>query len=197
MGQKRCMKTVLKIVLALVQVRTGVALGRAGSHVSAAADFGGSMGMNFAAIDSICEDTQRFDDAGEVIGTAGWVGIWYSLRAIATDDATPRRGFWSLLGATYLTSIATVSTVPLKLVQNMARLGSGLAVADIGRVQALPHVRRLGLISAGLVGLSSFLSLAKNTRTREVSQGVIDLAAAALTAKAAEQLANDVRAKRL
>jgi hypothetical protein len=191
------MKTVLKIVLALLQVRTGVELGRAGSHVSAAADFGGSMGMNFAAIDSVCEDTVHLNDAGQVIGTAGWVGTWYSLRAIATDDQTDRAGFWATLGASYLTAIATGSKVPLSLTQKLAQIGSGLAVADIGRIQKLPNVRNLGLASAGLSALSGFFGVQPHTKLRVISQRVIEVAAAALTANAAQQIANDVRTRRL
>lgn len=191
------MKTVLKIVLALLQVRTGVELGRAGSHVSAAADFGGSMGMNFAAIDSVCEDTAHLNDAGQVIGTAGWVGTWYSLRAIATDDLTDRTGFWATLGASYLAAIATGSKAPLLFTQRVAQIGSGLAIADIGRIQRLPNVRTLGLASAGLSALGSLFSVQPDTKLRVFGQRVIEVAAAALTANAAQQIANDVRTRRL
>jgi len=191
------MKTALKIVLALLQVRTGVELGKAGSHVSAAADFGGSMGMNFAAIESVCEDTRHLDDAGQVIGTTGWVGVWYSTRAIATDDETNRKVFWTLLAGSYLSAVLLRSQRPLRLVQRMAQVGSGLGIADVGRVQSLPRVRRLGLITAGLSGASALLTVVKPSKLKMLSQRALDVVAAYVLAEATQKIANDVRAKRI
>lgn len=191
------MKSALRLLLALMQVRTGVELGRAGSHVSAAARFGGAMGMNFAAVESVCSESENLDDAGQVIGTAGWVGAWYSTRAIATDDATNRRGFWVALGVTYLSALMLTSKAPMRAMQRVAQIGSGLGLADVGRVQRLPRVRKLGLISASLSAAATLLSANARSQVGVIWGEVADIAAVTLNAAASKEVALDVRSSRL
>lgn len=191
------MRNVLKLVLALMQVRNGIELGKAGSHVSAAARFGGSMGMNFAAVESVCSESQDLDDAGQVIGTAGWVGAWYATRAIATDDATKRKGFWAALGVTYLVSMVLSSKTPMRAVQRVAQIGSGLGLADVGRIQDLPQVRRLGLVSAGLSAAAALLSAGSKKTGGQILAELADIAAVTLNSTASREVAVDVRSSRL
>jgi len=191
------MRSVLKLLLALMQVRNGIELGKAGSHVSAAARFGGSMGMNFAAVESVCSESQDLDDAGQVIGTAGWVGAWYATRAIATDDATKRKSFWVALGVTYMGSILLASKAPMRAMQRVAQIGSGLGLADVGRVQDLPQVRRLGLISAGLSAAAALMGVNAKKTGGQILSELVDIAAVTLNSTASKEVALDVRSSRL
>jgi hypothetical protein len=187
----------LKMVTALMQFRGGIELGKAGSHVSAAARFGGSMGMNFAAVESICSESRDLDDAGQVIGTAGWVGAWYATRAIATDDATRRKGFWVVLGVTYLSSLVLANKKPMRVTQRLAQIGSGLGLADVGRVQALPQVRKLGLLSASLSAAAVLIGISAKKSSSLLLAQIADIAAVTLNSTASKALALDVRSSRL